>query len=142
VSVGFDLLTLKLFVAIVEEQSIAKAAAFLQFGIGRTGVSLAFGPVVTMAYAVAHISGGPKRRSRSPVSSRGLREASTSGAGLGRCRGGDRRHFVHELRLSGGSRDDRQRAECDEEPILRPFAFHAVDPALPSQQDWPAVSHG
>jgi aquaporin Z len=39
--------------------SAVLAAAFPQLGIGFTGVSLAFGlTVLTMAYAVGHISGG------------------------------------------------------------------------------------
>lgn len=39
--------------------SAVLAASFLDLGIGLAGVSLAFGlTVVTMAYAVGHISGG------------------------------------------------------------------------------------
>src|SRR3954464_8055332 len=40
--------------------SAVLAAAFPQVGIGLHGVSLAFGlTVLTMAYAVGHVSGGP-----------------------------------------------------------------------------------
>ena len=52
------------------------AAGFPQVGIGLVGVSLAFGlSVVTMAYAIGHISGfsspnSPSRRSMSPSRSK------------------------------------------------------------------------